>query len=61
MPNPIVYAMGRMLRGFERLKSLADSPGHIIPVHDPLVMTRYPAATPALDGTVVRLDADPER
>jgi glyoxylase-like metal-dependent hydrolase (beta-lactamase superfamily II) len=58
-PFPIVFNAGTMLSGFERLKSLGDSPEHIIPGHDPLVMARYPAATPATEGIVARLDADP--
>jgi hypothetical protein len=41
------------------LQRLASSPRHIIPGHDPLVMARYPAASPGLEGIAVRLDADP--
>jgi hypothetical protein len=33
---------------------------HIVPGHDPLVLTRYPAARPVLEGWVVRLDAEPK-
>ncbi len=58
-PYPIVFNVGTMLSGFERLKTLGDGPGHIIPGHDPLVMARYPAATPATEGIVALLDADP--
>ncbi len=58
-PYPIVHNAEVMLDGFKRLNTLADSPGHIIPGHDPLVMARYPAATPATEGIVARLDADP--
>jgi hypothetical protein len=32
---------------------------HVIPGHDPLVMTRYPAASSSLKDIVVRLDVDP--
>ena len=60
-PYPIAYDIGAMLKGFERLKRLGDGPGHIIPGHDPLVMARYPAATPAADGIVARLDVDERR
>jgi hypothetical protein len=31
----------------------------VIPGHDPLVLKRYPAPRPELEGIVVRLDADP--
>jgi glyoxylase-like metal-dependent hydrolase (beta-lactamase superfamily II) len=58
-PYPIVYNVGDMLEGFEQVKGLAESPDHIIPGHDPLVMTRYPAPNEALQGWVARLDAPP--
>ncbi len=58
-PYPIVFNADTMLSGFERLKSLAESPSHVIPGHDPLVMTRYPAATAATEGIVARLDVEP--
>jgi len=57
-PYPILYNVGEMLEGFNTLRRLADSPGHIIPGHDPLVMVRYPAAKAGMEGTVVRLDVD---
>src|SRR6516162_9818515 len=53
---PIVYNVAEMLEGFKLLCRLADSPEHIIPGHDPLVMERYPAATEGALGVVVRLD-----
>ena len=55
-PFPIVWSVGDMVEGYARLRSLADSPAHIIPGHDPLVMQRYPAAAPELEGIAVRLD-----
>ena len=45
--------------GYGKLEKLADSMKHIVPGHDPLVMQRYPAASKALEGIAVRLDADP--
>ena len=42
-----------------RHAKVADSPKHIVPGHDPLVMQRYPAASPELKDIVVRLDAVP--
>ena len=58
-PYPIVYNVGEMLRGHQTLKRLAESPRHIIPGHDPLVMARYPAPSDALRDAVVRLDVAP--
>ena len=58
-PYPLLYSVGDMLRGFETVRALSDSAAHIIPGHDPLVMTRFPAAKPDLKGIVARLDADP--
>jgi hypothetical protein len=40
------------------MRKLASSPKHIIPGHDPLVLTRYPAALPGVDD-IVRLDLNP--
>ncbi len=50
-----------MLEGFRRLVSLAPTPEHVVPGHDPQVMQRYPAPAPALDGIVVRLDVAPSQ
>jgi glyoxylase-like metal-dependent hydrolase (beta-lactamase superfamily II) len=58
-PYPVLYSVGDMLRGFDTVRSLADSPTHIIPGHDPLVMDRFPAPSANLNGIVARLDAEP--
>jgi glyoxylase-like metal-dependent hydrolase (beta-lactamase superfamily II) len=58
-PFPVVYNVGDMLEGYRRVHALADSEAHIIPGHDPAVLTRFPAARPGLEDWVVRLDADP--
>jgi len=58
-PFPIAYHVGEMVEGYRRLRALADSPRHIIPGHDPLVLRRYPPAEPALEGIAARLDAEP--
>lgn len=55
-PFPIVYNVADMVEGYGRLRELAESPAHIIPGHDPLVLARYPAPSPALQGIVARLD-----
>ncbi|MBV9747062.1 MAG: N-acyl homoserine lactonase family protein [Acidobacteriia bacterium] len=58
---PVVYNVEEMLEGYKLLYQLADSPDHIVPGHDPLVMQYYPAARPDLEGIVVRLDCAPKR
>jgi glyoxylase-like metal-dependent hydrolase (beta-lactamase superfamily II) len=55
-PFPIVWSVADMLDGHRRLRELADSPGHIIPGHDPLVLERYQAPVKEMEGIVVRLD-----
>jgi len=56
---PTVYNIGDVLEGYRTLRRLAASSAHIVPGHDPLVLARYPAAKPGLEGWVVRLDAEP--
>jgi glyoxylase-like metal-dependent hydrolase (beta-lactamase superfamily II) len=56
---PTTFNLGRVLEGYDTLRRLADSPKHIIPGHDPLVMARYPAVSKALEGIAVRLDVMP--
>jgi glyoxylase-like metal-dependent hydrolase (beta-lactamase superfamily II) len=58
---PVVYSVAEMLEGYKLLYRLADSPNHIVPGHDPLVMKYYPAARPDVEGIVVRLDVPPSR
>src|SRR3546814_18612809 len=48
-PFPILYNLGDMLEGWKKLHRLADSPQHIVPGHDPLVMQRYEAAPPGME------------
>jgi glyoxylase-like metal-dependent hydrolase (beta-lactamase superfamily II) len=57
---PIMHSLADTLEGYSRLKELASHPLNIIPGHDPVVLTRYPAAASGLEGIVVRLDADPQ-
>jgi glyoxylase-like metal-dependent hydrolase (beta-lactamase superfamily II) len=59
-PFPIVFNAGDMLDGFRKLRELADGPDHVVPGHDPLVMDRYPASSPELEGIAVRLDLPPK-
>jgi glyoxylase-like metal-dependent hydrolase (beta-lactamase superfamily II) len=55
-----VFNVGDMLEGFATLKRLATSVNHVVPGHDPMVMQRYPAAKPGLEGLAVRLDVEPK-
>jgi glyoxylase-like metal-dependent hydrolase (beta-lactamase superfamily II) len=57
---PITYNVGEVLEGYQTLKRLAGSPTRIVPGHDPLVLARYPAAKPGLEGWVARLDVEPK-
>ncbi|MBV6306648.1 N-acyl homoserine lactonase family protein [Candidimonas humi] len=54
-----VFNVGEAIDGYEKLQALAQSPRHIVPGHDPLVMQRYPQASAALEGIAVRLDQAP--
>jgi glyoxylase-like metal-dependent hydrolase (beta-lactamase superfamily II) len=56
---PTAFHVGEMVEGYDKLRALAESPQHIIPGHDPLVMERYPAPSKDLEGVVVRLDVPP--
>ena len=58
-PFPIVHNLADMIEGYAILRRLAQSPSHVVPGHDPLVMKIYPAVSPELDGVAVRLDAMP--
>jgi glyoxylase-like metal-dependent hydrolase (beta-lactamase superfamily II) len=42
-PFPIVVDVAAMLEGYRTLETLADSPDHVVPGHDPEVMRLYPA------------------
>jgi glyoxylase-like metal-dependent hydrolase (beta-lactamase superfamily II) len=57
---PITYNVGEVIEGYGTLKKLATSPRHIVPGHDPLVLARYPAAKPGLEGWIARLDVEPK-
>jgi len=57
---PTTFDIGGVLEGYDKLHRLAESPQHIVPGHDPLVMQRYPAASSDLEGVAVRLDVMPK-
>jgi glyoxylase-like metal-dependent hydrolase (beta-lactamase superfamily II) len=54
------FNLGDMVDAFRTCERLADSADHIVPGHDPLVMKLYPAASPELEGVIVRLDVPPK-
>jgi glyoxylase-like metal-dependent hydrolase (beta-lactamase superfamily II) len=56
-PFPLVVDIARMAEGWRTCEELADSPDHIIPGHDPLVLTRFPKLPGRSE--VVRLDLPP--
>ncbi|MDA8252897.1 MAG: N-acyl homoserine lactonase family protein [Rhodospirillales bacterium] len=58
-PFPVCVSVADMLESHDRVRAAAASPAHIVPGHDPLVMDRYPAPSPELEGIVVRLDVAP--
>lgn len=57
---PSIYRVDEMMESFNTLYKLGEGDwNRIIPGHDPLVMSRYPAPSPELKGIVVRLDVPP--
>lgn len=58
-PFPALYNFNDMVKAWDTCRALADSPDHIVPGHDPLVLRRYPAVSSSLEGDVVRLDRSP--
>ena len=58
-PYPVCVSVAESVASYERLFAAAPSRAHIVPGHDPLVMQRYPAARPNLEGIAVRLDVPP--
>ncbi len=60
-PYAVVVDVADMIKGFKRLYELADSPDHIVPGHDPLVLERYPPFRDNLRGIVHRIDVAPAK
>ena len=58
IPFPIVFNMGDMAQGWAAARALAGDPARVVPGHDPLVRSRYPAV-PGTDGEIVMLHVDP--
>ncbi len=54
-PFSIVSDLAQMYGAFDSVLALADSPAHIVPGHDPLVMQRFPPASKDLEGVAVQI------
>ena len=54
-PYSIVSYLAQMYGAFDLVRSLADSPEHVVPGHDPLVMRRFQPAREGLEGVAVRI------
>ncbi|MGB3742562.1 MAG: N-acyl homoserine lactonase family protein [Castellaniella sp.] len=59
-PFPTVFNVGEMLEGFDVLYRTAPTPEHIVPGHDPAVLTRYAPPSAELEGIVACLDIPPK-
>lgn len=58
-PFPVVLHVGDMLEGHRRVAQLAETPDHVVPGHDPLVLEKYPPVSEDLRGIVHRVDLAP--
>ena len=58
-PYVVCYNLGEMMNGYNKMNMLAESPDHIIPGHDPLVLEYYPPVSEDLRGIAHRLDVPP--
>ena len=56
---PVIDSVSAVLEGYDRVERLASSKAHVVPGHDPLVSSIYPAFSPATQGWIVRLDQQP--
>ncbi|MFA7579593.1 N-acyl homoserine lactonase family protein [Castellaniella sp.] len=50
-PFPAIFNVGEMLEGYRLIDTLAETPAHVVPGHDPEVARRYPR----LPGTEVEI------
>ncbi len=58
-PFSICWSMDDMFKSFDRIEELADSAEHVVPGHDPIVRSIYPAVSRDLP-LVTRLDVMPD-
>lgn len=59
IPFAILVDVPKYLAAWTVLDKLAETPGHIIPGHDPKVLLQYPAVRPDLEGIAAKLDVMP--
>jgi glyoxylase-like metal-dependent hydrolase (beta-lactamase superfamily II) len=57
---PVIFDAAAMVKAWKTLHDLADSPAHIVPGHDPLVLDRYAPPKKSLEGIAARLDIAPK-
>ena len=61
VPFAICWKDGDLLESYRRFETLVDSEDHVIPGHDPIVRSIYPAAPTDLGDHIIRLDETPLR
>ena len=61
IPFSICWQDGDLLASYDRFEGLADSEDHVIPGHDPIVRSIYPAAPTPLKDHIIRLDEVPTK
>lgn len=59
VPFAVAFNLSDMIAAHDRIRELADSNDHVVPAHDPRIVSLYPAASPELAGKAVRLDLPP--
>ena len=59
VPFAICWSQDDLLESYRKFELLADSEDHVVPGHDPLVRSLYPAPGGPLGGDVIRLDETP--
>ena len=60
-PFAICWSQPDLMQSYQKFEQLAASEDHVIPGHDPLVRSLYPAFTTDTGSEVVRLDVKPAR
>lgn len=54
-PFTVVHNLADMYHAFDLVRSVSDSSSIIVPGHDPIVMERFPAVSPELEGIIVKI------
>ena len=61
VPFSICWSESDVMESYKKFDALADSEDHVVPGHDPLVRSLYPAYSSETANEVVRLDVAPAR